>query len=59
VTGIFPCSCKHAFQDERYGHGQRVHNFGPKAGPNEKMEGWRCTVCGQRRGVDQKAGGKK
>jgi len=36
---ILPCSCKHPFQDQRYGLGQRVHN--------QKKDGARrCTVCG-------------
>lgn len=38
ATKILPCRCEHAFQDERYGPGKRVHN--PVEG-----EKWRCTVC--------------
>lgn len=44
---IFPCTCKHQFQDERYGKGLRVHNYGIK----DKV--YRCTVCGnERRATD-------
>lgn len=41
------CSCKHAYQDEKYGSGQRVHNYGEKkykAGGGSSP-GWCCTVC--------------
>lgn len=31
-------SCKHSYQDEKYGQQMRVHN--PCA------KGWTCTVCG-------------
>jgi hypothetical protein len=35
---IKPCTCKHGYQDSRYGPGQRVWNIG---------KGKRtCTVCG-------------
>lgn len=38
---IIECTCRHSFQDERYGSGKRLHN---------RMEGkdiikHRCTVC--------------
>jgi len=33
------CTCKHPFQDKRYGKGKRIHN------PTGK-DGSRCTVCG-------------
>lgn len=36
---IMKCSCRHEFQDQRYGAGNRVHN--PKAGKKHV-----CTVCG-------------
>lgn len=36
------CSCSHAFQDERYGWGERVMT--PGKGPNGSIK-WRCTVC--------------
>ncbi len=38
---IRSCSCQSAFQDAKYGNGQRVHNIGPKSGYN-------CTVCGKK-----------
>jgi hypothetical protein len=38
---IKSCSCKHAFQDKKYGKGKRVHN--PCSGQDGK---YRCTVCG-------------
>ena len=36
---VMACHCKHAYQDEKYGKNQRVHNHAPKA------KVWRCTVC--------------
>ena len=36
------CSCSHAFQDERYGYGERVMT--PGKGANTSIK-WRCTVC--------------
>ena len=39
-TRIIRCTCKHDFQDERYGQNMRVHNAMLKPKP-----GWRCTVC--------------
>lgn len=43
MTAIKECRCKHKFQDEQYGEGNRVHNFAEK-GFNGST-GWRCTVC--------------
>jgi hypothetical protein len=45
------CTCKSAFQDERYGAGIRIHNVTLKGGTTRKeIEGKpqaaRCTVCG-------------
>lgn len=40
-TKILPCTCTHAYQDKKYGRGNRVHNK-IKTGA-----GWRCTVCGK------------
>ena len=40
TTEIRKCTCKHEYQDERYGKGMRLYN---KIG---KDKGWRCTVCG-------------
>lgn len=39
---ILPCNCKHKFQDEEYGKGNRVHNLKEK---DHKKTGWKCTVC--------------
>ena len=36
---ILKCSCKHAYQDKRYGPGKRVHN-------KCRTGKYRCTVCG-------------
>ena len=40
TTKIKKCTCNHAYQDERYGKGMRLHNETGKDGE------WRCTVCG-------------
>lgn len=40
---ILGCSCKHEYQDEKYGNQKRVHN--PTGSPT-KITGYRCTVCG-------------
>ena len=37
---IKKCVCKHAYQDEKYGQGNRVVN-------ELKTSGYRCTVCGK------------
>lgn len=41
---ILKCSCKHTFQDNRYGAGMRVHNalVAPK---NNAPQQYRCSVC--------------
>lgn len=39
------CSCKHAYQDEKYGQQNRVHNSGKKGGPGH-VPPYVCTVCG-------------
>lgn len=38
---ILYCACAHAYQDEQYGPGQRVHNT-----VSAKNGKGRCTVCG-------------
>ena len=43
-TKIMPCTCRHTFQDERYGRGMRLHNYAAKAGSGG-TGAWRCTVC--------------
>ena len=41
---IMKCTCKHEYQDKKYGVGSRVHNaLAPKPGGPQK---YRCTVCG-------------
>ena len=42
-TKIVRCSCRHEYQDEKYGQGKRVANF------SEREKKFRCTVCGQMR----------
>lgn len=39
------CPCDHKFQDKTYGQNQRVHNA-----LQGKYDGWRCTVCGTKKG---------
>jgi hypothetical protein len=36
---ILHCGCKHEYQDEKHGEGNRVHNWA------EKKKVWRCVVC--------------
>lgn len=38
MTELKKCSCKHEYQDAKYGYGVRVHN---KTANGD----WRCTVC--------------
>jgi hypothetical protein len=45
---IMRCTCKHEYQDKRYGEGKRVHNLAVKA------EAWRCTVCGAKNGTTRR-----
>ena len=44
------CKCKHAFQDEKYGLGMRVHTIADKQSTSGQKKG-RCTVCGEERFV--------
>ncbi len=46
MTNILTCTCTHAFQNDRYGPFQRVHNYAPKSNAGSK-KAWRCTVCGK------------
>jgi hypothetical protein len=41
-TVIMRCTCKHAFQDQRYGAQMRVHNV--MAGKTTTVRA-RCTIC--------------
>lgn len=47
---ILKCSCKHEYQDEKYGKGNRVHNIRENASSNEK---YRCTVCKKLKSLDK------
>lgn len=40
---ILDCTCKHEYQDKKYGAGKRVHN--PR-----KSNQYACTVCGKLKG---------
>lgn len=41
---VKPCTCKHTFQDEKYGPGRRVHNdTKPDSAGKPQV---RCSVCG-------------
>lgn len=42
MTKIIKCNCKHDYQDEKYGKGNRVHNSTARS--NDHKE-YRCTVC--------------
>lgn len=45
-NNIKKCTCKHEFQDEKYGKGYRVHN---PINNEANINNWRCTVCKQER----------
>jgi hypothetical protein len=38
---VLACSCKHEYQDQRYGQGNRLMN--------PTKDGYICTVCGGKR----------
>ena len=40
---IAKCTCKHEYQDEKYGKGMRVFNRMEQVKQGKK---YRCTVCG-------------
>jgi len=40
---IKTCTCEHKYQDEKYGKGNRVHNYSSKL--NQGKGGYRCTIC--------------
>ena len=47
-TKILSCTCKHEFQDKRYGLKMRVHNSLGKSGRAKivaQIRLFRCTVC--------------
>lgn len=43
MTKLLRCTCQHAYQDQQYGKGMRVHN---EAKVENEQVTWRCTVCG-------------
>lgn len=49
-----PCTCEHAYQDEKYGKGIRVHNVCMQTDTTKKVQtgkvmAARCTACGIRK----------
>lgn len=44
MTGIYNCNCVSNFQDETYGRRMRLFN---SMGKDNKVSGYRCTVCGK------------
>lgn len=47
---ILRCTCKHDFQDQKYGFGMRVHNS--KQGKGVK-DSYNCTVCGNNKSKEE------
>jgi len=45
---IKPCTCKHKYQDEKYGEGNRVHNPAKSKADKTKTD-WVCTICKERK----------
>jgi hypothetical protein len=43
-TKVMKCTCEHAYQDEKYGKKQRLHN------KKAEKKGYRCTVCATEKG---------
>lgn len=41
------CTCKHEYQDKKYGSGYRLHN---ECVRKQGVQEYRCTVCGNVRG---------
>ena len=60
LTAVKSCVCRSPFQDERYGRGKRLHNYGEKRGnktgksrfhkPDVGGPGYVCTVCCRNKG---------
>lgn len=44
TTKVLPCTCRHEFQDVRYGRGLRLHRIVSRKGKFGQIEN-RCTVC--------------
>ena len=47
LTKVKTCTCRHEWQDGRYGKGMRVHN---ECKLSSGTLGWRCTVCSRETG---------
>lgn len=45
---VMKCSCKHEFQDNKYGKGMRV--FNPAGKGSDQGSSYICTVCGNKIG---------
>lgn len=45
IKSIKSCTCKHPFQDEKYGLGKRVHN--KLTTVRDRPQEYKCTVCGK------------
>jgi len=45
-TVILRCTCRHPFQDSRYGKGMRVHNLMGAGKASSTRRQCRCTGCG-------------
>ena len=45
-TKVLPCSCKHPYQEQKYGKGRRLHNPLQFTGHEGEREEYRCSVCG-------------
>lgn len=52
ATKILKCNCTHAWQDNRYGYGRRVHNEGKAVG---NMRVFHCVVCNREKTLPTKA----
>ena len=55
-TKIMPCVCKHKFQDEKYGKGNRVFLLSTKKSLGPEKKTYTCSVCGREKvkGADEK-----
>lgn len=55
MTKVLPCNCRHEYQDEKYGAGNRVHNYSPGSSKKGSPQPtWVCTVCGDRKTIEKK-----
>ena len=55
---IVQCTCKHEYQDQQYGVGNRVANHAPKSDTNN-TKSYRCTVCSKMHEVRDNQQGKE